>query len=334
MAFGNGFGGKKEIAHWYGFVNRKKAHRIADKPRFIKKIHASRGAPAAGPPAACLAARRGRGRSAGWCTGRARSTPRACGAICAPAASAAAKRSATRCCDAAIAETGKGATELIADLVRSRREGGRLVVDVRRLGGRGSGARARQGHHLSHAASRLLRDRRRSTCAQRLPLTALYRPPKLRWLEPLMLAGRSRWQAVLAPANLRGVRMLYRALQQGGQVGLAARPGAGRRRGRVGGFLRTARLHHDARDAPAAGDRRGGRSWASRSACRTGAATACISRNCPRQSWTKPRSNRAIEALVRRCPEQYLWSYNRYKVPAGAAATSEGGSGRRRAEGG
>jgi Kdo2-lipid IVA lauroyltransferase/acyltransferase len=30
--------------------------------------------------------------------------------------------------------------------------------------------------------------------------------------------------------------------------------------------------------------------------------------------------NRAIEEMVRRCPTQYLWSYNRYKVPHGAAA--------------
>jgi len=28
--------------------------------------------------------------------------------------------------------------------------------------------------------------------------------------------------------------------------------------------------------------------------------------------------NRAVEAQVRRCPGQYLWSYNRYKTPAGA----------------
>jgi Kdo2-lipid IVA lauroyltransferase/acyltransferase len=28
--------------------------------------------------------------------------------------------------------------------------------------------------------------------------------------------------------------------------------------------------------------------------------------------------NRALEALVRECPEQYLWGYNRYKTPAGA----------------
>jgi KDO2-lipid IV(A) lauroyltransferase len=27
--------------------------------------------------------------------------------------------------------------------------------------------------------------------------------------------------------------------------------------------------------------------------------------------------NAAVEQVVRRCPAQYLWSYNRYKVPAG-----------------
>ena len=30
------------------------------------------------------------------------------------------------------------------------------------------------------------------------------------------------------------------------------------------------------------------------------------------------RLNRALEELVRECPGQYLWSYNRYKIPAGA----------------
>ena len=28
--------------------------------------------------------------------------------------------------------------------------------------------------------------------------------------------------------------------------------------------------------------------------------------------------NRELETLIRHCPEQYLWGYNRYKVPAGA----------------
>jgi KDO2-lipid IV(A) lauroyltransferase len=28
--------------------------------------------------------------------------------------------------------------------------------------------------------------------------------------------------------------------------------------------------------------------------------------------------NRALEALIRECPGQYLWGYNRYKRPRGA----------------
>jgi KDO2-lipid IV(A) lauroyltransferase len=37
----------------------------------------------------------------------------------------------------------------------------------------------------------------------------------------------------------------------------------------------------------------------------------------------EPALNRAVEAQVRRRPEQYLWSYNRYKVPAGAQPPPE-----------
>jgi homoserine acetyltransferase len=34
--------------------------------------------------------------------------------------------------------------------------------------------------------------------------------------------------------------------------------------------------------------------------------------------------NAAVEGLVRRDPEQYLWSYNRYKRPAGAPPAPDG----------
>ena len=33
--------------------------------------------------------------------------------------------------------------------------------------------------------------------------------------------------------------------------------------------------------------------------------------------------NAALEAEVRTCPAQYLWSYNRYKVPKGVAPIRE-----------
>ncbi len=32
------------------------------------------------------------------------------------------------------------------------------------------------------------------------------------------------------------------------------------------------------------------------------------------------RMNRALEELIAEYPEQYLWGYNRYKIPAGAKA--------------
>ena len=34
--------------------------------------------------------------------------------------------------------------------------------------------------------------------------------------------------------------------------------------------------------------------------------------------------NRALEQLIRELPEQYLWGYNRYKVPAGAQPPPRG----------
>ena len=43
----------------------------------------------------------------------------------------------------------------------------------------------------------------------------------------------------------------------------------------------------------------------------------------PGESPTR-RMNAAIEALIRECPAQYLWGYNRYKRPAGAPGPGPG----------
>jgi len=152
--------------------------------------------------------------------------------------------------------------------------------------------------------------------AQRLPITVMYRPPKLAWLEPLMIAGRQRWRARVAPANLRGVRMLYKALRNGEAVGLLPdqTPGVGegvwaRFFGRPAYTMTlVARLQQA-----------------------TGAAVIMVFaerlprgrgyrlhlERMPTAGLDEGALNRAIEALVRRCPAQYLWGYNRYKVPAG-----------------
>jgi Kdo2-lipid IVA lauroyltransferase/acyltransferase len=153
--------------------------------------------------------------------------------------------------------------------------------------------------------------------AQRLPLTVLYRPPRLRWLEPLMLSGRVRGQAKLAPATMRGVRALYRALLDGQAVGLLPdqAPGAGEGTW-VSFFGRPAytmtlvtRLQHatGAAIVLAFAERLPG-----------GAGYELHLERIPTEGFDEGALNLAIENVVRRRPEQYLWSYNRYKVPAGA----------------
>src|ERR1035438_7091048 len=53
-----------------------------------------------------------------------------------------------------------------------------------------------------------------------VPLTALYRPPKKKIVEPLMLAGRDRSNLRLASTDLKGVRVLMRALKRGEAIGI------------------------------------------------------------------------------------------------------------------
>jgi KDO2-lipid IV(A) lauroyltransferase len=153
--------------------------------------------------------------------------------------------------------------------------------------------------------------------AQRVPLTSLYRPPHQKWLEPLMLKGRNRGQARVSPANLRGVRTLYKALQRGEAVGMlpdqAPQAGEGAWADFFGRPAYTMTLVR-------------------RLQKQTGAAVIfTFAERLPvgkgyrlhferfaGGELDEREMNRGVESLIRRCPTQYLWSYNRYKVPAGA----------------
>jgi KDO2-lipid IV(A) lauroyltransferase len=155
--------------------------------------------------------------------------------------------------------------------------------------------------------------------ALRLPLTVLYRPPKLSWLEPLMRAARCRGQGRVAPTSLAGVRRLLKALRSGEAVGVLP--------DQVPGF-------GEGVWAPFFGRMAYTMTLIGRLQKATGCAVilAC-SRRLPGGSGFclefealaedldgaegPARLNRAVERVIRRCPEQYLWSYNRYKVPAG-----------------
>jgi KDO2-lipid IV(A) lauroyltransferase len=156
--------------------------------------------------------------------------------------------------------------------------------------------------------------------AQRMAITVLYRPPKLAWLDPLMRAGRSRGGMRLAPADARGVREVLAALKRREAVGFLPDQVPGEGEGEWAQFF--GELAYTGTFAPRLAQR---------------ADLACLlayAERLPRGTGYRlqfrplpPRVpgesavrhlNRALEDLVRECPGQYLWGYNRYKTPAGA----------------
>lgn len=158
--------------------------------------------------------------------------------------------------------------------------------------------------------------------ARRLPLTVLYRPPKRAGLEPLMLAGRSRTSAQLAPATLAGVRLLMKALKRGDAIGILPdqAPGVGEGEwvpffGRPAYTMTLASRLQQATGAAVV------MAFAER--LPQGAGYRLHLARVPADPLTPAALNRAVEDAIRRCPAQYLWGYNRYKVPAGAEPPPE-----------
>jgi KDO2-lipid IV(A) lauroyltransferase len=157
--------------------------------------------------------------------------------------------------------------------------------------------------------------------ALHFPLTALYRRPNYRLLEPAMQKGRRRRWLNLASTDVSGVRTLLKALKRGEAVAILPDqvPASG-----------------DGEWVPFFGRPALTMTLASRLVDSTGAGVfLTYAKRLPRGAGYEivfepmpPRQpaesaarhlNRALENVIRRLPEQYLWSYNRYKSPAGAA---------------
>lgn len=160
--------------------------------------------------------------------------------------------------------------------------------------------------------------------ATRLPVTVLYRPPKQKWLRPLIEHGRARGDRLrLAPADLSGVRRLIAALRRGEAVGLLPdqAPGAGEGRwlpffGQPA-YTMTLAARLSETGAPVV------LVFAERLPAGRGFRLHFRAPKTAPSGTTIERAiaiNREIEALILECPQQYLWGYNRYKRPAGADA--------------
>ena len=150
--------------------------------------------------------------------------------------------------------------------------------------------------------------------AHRIPLTALYRPPKQRWMEALIVAGRSRAQLGLAPTNRKGVQLLLKALRRGEAIGLLPDQAPNSRAGVWTDFFgRPAYTMSLPRKLQQTTGAAVVTAFAERLPC--GRGFRLEFQPVATENFDESALNRIVENLVRRCPGQYMWSYNRYKVP-------------------
>ena len=156
--------------------------------------------------------------------------------------------------------------------------------------------------------------------SHRAPISVLYRPPKQAWLQTMIEEGRARPQLYLAPADLSGVRTLIKALRRGEAVGMlpdqAPRRGEGRWIDFFGRPAYTMTLAGKLSESGAAVVL----AWGERLPDGAGFRLHFMPPEHPVEGSVEERAaciSREMERLILKCPEQYLWGYNRYKQRRG-----------------
>jgi len=158
--------------------------------------------------------------------------------------------------------------------------------------------------------------------ARHLPMTVMFRPPRMAAFAPLLDTARNTSGLKAVPANMQGVREFVRALRRGEAVGL---------------LPDQAPSEGDGVWAPFFGRMAYTMTLPGKLATQTQVAVIVLAgERLPKgQGWRihfsrvpdplpeGPQAqaalfNATMEKLIRRAPHQYLWSYNRYKTPRGA----------------
>jgi len=218
-----------------------------------------------------------------------------------------------------VAEAGKGVLELIPVWFRSQAEAAAMMREVgigdviERAAARGKGIIFVTPHLGCFEVTAQWYTHHYG------PMTALFSPPKKSLVNGLISAGRSKPRLKLASPDMRGIRALFRALKRGEAVGILPDQTPGRGEGEWAEFF--GRPAYTMTLVQRLAESTGAQiilAYAERlpgGAGYRGHAEAMPPRL---EGETATRHlNRALEMLIRRCPEQYLWSYNRYKIPAG-----------------
>jgi Kdo2-lipid IVA lauroyltransferase/acyltransferase len=219
---------------------------------------------------------------------------------------------------ASVRETGKGILETFAIWFRSEQSVLKLVRDckgwehVETAHARGKGIIFLTPHLGCYEITAIY-------YAARHPISVLYKPPRNPKLAALVEEGRQRSRITLAPTNMRGIRTLIKTMKQGQAVGIlpdqVPEKGEGEWANFFGRPAYTMNLvgklaeMSDATVLLAFGERLPwGRGYVIH------IEPLNISGNLPAAPGPQD-VNDGIERLVRQCPQQYLWSYGRFKRP-------------------
>ncbi|MFT4173450.1 MAG: lysophospholipid acyltransferase family protein [Rhodocyclaceae bacterium] len=154
------------------------------------------------------------------------------------------------------------------------------------------------------------------------PVTIMYRPPKQRVLEPFLRQGRQRGLVDMVPADLSGVRRFIKELRACHMVGLLPDQAPGVGEGIWSPFFgRPAYTMTLAARLSEVGKTQVLFFWGERLPRGRGWRLRVIEPTEPIEGSLEERVhaiNRELERVIMKSPSQYLWGYNRYKVPAGA----------------
>jgi len=261
----------------------------------------------------------GLGTCLGWClwlsTARSKKIAVANIMLCWPELSAAEQRKLTR---TSLAETAKTLLETGALWLRPGKQVLRLIKQVNgseivsQAQAKGKGVILATPHLGAWECAGLY-------CAHRFDISCLYRPPRKPGMEQLVNTARSRLGGRYIAANAQGVQQLYKTLLQGKIAAMLPdqqpQPGAGM-------------------FAPFFGTPAYSMVLLARMATKSKAPVIFVW--CERLSWGRgyhlhfrempditnadslkaavQATNNAVEHCVRRCPEQYQWSYRRFRT--------------------
>jgi KDO2-lipid IV(A) lauroyltransferase len=160
--------------------------------------------------------------------------------------------------------------------------------------------------------------------AAELPLTVMYSTPRQAWMDKVIRSGRQRGQISLARADIGGIRTLFKALKRGDAIGLLPDQVPSQGEGEWADFF--GRPAYTMTLVGRMLESTGARvllSYAVRRPHGEGYDIHFVPMEIETDIPVTRQINAALEKIIRTCPAQYLWSYNRYKAPAGSLPAAE-----------